>query len=319
MRNPIFMYHSTPARGAQALARQLRVIAHCCEVVPLEELAADPARPGRRLRRRAALTFDDGLRSNVTVAYPVLRSLGLPATFFVCPGLIDSGAWLWTHEMRRRLTTLAAPALRELAVHLGSPVAVEGIVEWMKRLPIAERQRAEADIRAATPRFYPTAAERAEFDLASWQELRRLEPALVSIGSHTMSHPILSSLGAEQIDVEVRDSRAAIERELGRSADVFCYPNGDFNQAALEAVRRHYRAAVTESERALPHWDPHRMPRVGEDRPGLRGWLGLGRKMWFPYTPTAPLSATRVCLVQPAGTLSPADSLVKKSGLRQAA
>jgi peptidoglycan/xylan/chitin deacetylase (PgdA/CDA1 family) len=317
MRNPIFMYHSTPARSAHALERQLRVIARCCEVVPLEEIVADPARPGKRLRRRAALTFDDGLRSNVTVAYPLLRSLGLPATFFVCPGLIESGEWLWTHEMRRRLSTLAAPALRELAVHLGAPVAAAAIVDWMKRLPIAERQRAEADIRAATPRFCPSPAERAEFDLASWQELR-LEPALVSIGSHTMRHPILSSLDAQQIDVEVRDSRAAIEREIGRPADVFCYPNGDFNQAALEAVRRHYRAAVTESERALPHWDPHRMPRVGEDRPGLRGWLGLWRKIWFPYTPTAPLSATHVSLVQPAGALSPADSL-KKSRLRQAA
>src|SRR5207248_3345103 len=81
--------------------------------VPLAELAASigAARlPGRR--RRAAMVFDDGLRSNVRVAYPILRALGIPATFFVCPGLIEERRWLWTHEARRRLR-FAAPSMSD--------------------------------------------------------------------------------------------------------------------------------------------------------------------------------------------------------------
>lgn len=318
MREPIFMFHSTPARRAPFLERQLRIIGQWCEVVPLADLVTDPARPGKRWRPRAAITFDDGLRSNIAVAYPILQRLHMPAIFFVCPGLIERGTWLWTHEMRHRLASLAAPALRDLAVHLGVPTARDAVVEWMKRLPLAERLAAEADIRAATPRFEPSAAQRAEFDLATWDELRRLVPALVSIGSHTLTHPILSSLDVEQTEREVRDSRAAIERELGRPAELFCYPNGDFGQAALDAVRRHYRAAVIESERALPYWDPHRIPRVSEERSGLRGRLGLMRKIWFPYKPTAPLSAASVARVKPAPALV-TDTLAKKSSLRQVA
>jgi len=54
----------------------------------------------------------------------------------------------------------------------------------MKRLPLREREHAETRIRAATPHFAPTAEERHEFDLAGWDELRALEPRIVTIGSH---------------------------------------------------------------------------------------------------------------------------------------
>jgi peptidoglycan/xylan/chitin deacetylase (PgdA/CDA1 family) len=318
MRNPIFMYHGTSASAAPALERQLRVLAQWCEIVPLAEIVADPERRGRWPRRRAALTFDDGLRSNVSVTYPILQRLSMPAMFFVCPGLIERGEWLWTHEMRRRLLGLSPQALRELALGLGSPTTLDGVIDWMKRLPIAARQSAEREIRAATTHFRPSAAEREAFDLASWEELKRLDPRLVTLGSHTLTHPILSSLDAEQNEREIRDSREAIERETGRTADIFCYPNGDFGQAALDTVRRYYRAAVTESERALPHWDAHRIPRVSEERSGLRGWLGLARKTWFPYSARAPLSAASVALVTPAMSVAPEDML-KKGRLREAA
>ena len=91
----ILMYHGTPRRDAAALERQLGLVKLAFPVVPLDELLKKKAR-----RARVALTFDDGLRSNVEVAYPILRKLGLAATFFVCPGLIERGQWLWNHEAR---------------------------------------------------------------------------------------------------------------------------------------------------------------------------------------------------------------------------
>ena len=109
----IFLRHGTPRGTATLLERQLRYLRRVFTLVPLSEVAASigAARsPGRR--RRAAIVFDDGLRSNVRVAYPILRTLGIPATFFVCPGLIEERRWLWTHEARRRLQ-FAAPSLRE--------------------------------------------------------------------------------------------------------------------------------------------------------------------------------------------------------------
>src|SRR3954463_9409854 len=150
------MYHGTPRADAAALARQLRLVSLAFPAVPLEELAS-----GRKAARpRVALTFDDGLRNNVEIAYPILRELGLTATFFVCPGLIGRGEWLWNHEARERLKTLSQPALAELAGFVGGPAEVEAFVEWMKTLKISARRRVEEAIREATPAFTPSREQR---------------------------------------------------------------------------------------------------------------------------------------------------------------
>src|SRR5260370_5538039 len=167
----ILMYHGTPRRDAAALERQLGLVKLAFPVVPLDELLKK-----QRRRARVALTFDDGLRSNVEVAYPILRKLGLAATFFVCPGPIERGQWLWNHEARERLRSLDPQALAELAPRIGGPNGVDPIVEWMKTLNIAARRRVEEEIRAATPHFKPSDEQRADFELAGWQELEPLDP-----------------------------------------------------------------------------------------------------------------------------------------------
>jgi peptidoglycan/xylan/chitin deacetylase (PgdA/CDA1 family) len=269
----ILMYHGTPRSDAAALERQLRVVSMAFPVVSLDELAS-----GRRSRRpRVALTFDDGLRSNVEVAYPILRKLGLTATFFVCPGLIDRGEWLWNHEARERLRTLDAGALARLAARAGAPAEVEAFVEWMKTLPISRRRDVEADIRRATPRFVPTDAQRAEHDLAGWQELKSLDPKIVTIGSHTMTHPILTSLTTEETDAEMRESRFALEKRLQREVSIFCYPNGNLDDGALASARRYYRSAVTVEPGIVKEAvDPHLLPRFSAHP---RGMKRLARRM----------------------------------------
>ena len=261
----ILMYHGTPRREAAALERQLRLVRLAFPIVPLDQLASG-GHAGGDGRARVALTFDDGLRNNVEVAYPILRKLRLSATFFVCPGLIERGEWLWNHEARQRLLSLGKPAAQ-----------VEATIERMKTLKIAERRRIEEEIRAATPRFDPTAEQREEFDLATWEELRGLDPRTVTIGSHTMTHPILTSLDEDETEAETRDSRFALERRLDREVSIFCYPNGDLNDGALASARRYYRSAVTtEAGRLQGAVDPHRMPRYS----ATPGWnRRLARRM----------------------------------------
>ena len=260
----ILVYHGTPAREAAMLERQLRWLKRRFEIVPLRTLSA-AARDGA-IGRMVALTFDDGLRNNIAVAYPILRKLGIPATFFVCPGLIDRGAWLWTHEVRRRLARLGASAQR-----------ADAFVERMKKMELAARKRIEARLAAATPAFEPTAAERAEYDLADWNELARLDAAVVSIGSHTLTHPILPRTPAAEIETEVRESRRQLEARLQRPVEFFAYPNGDLDAVSEASVRRHYSGAVTAA---------HGLVRRGADAQLLprfiapRGVLRLARRLY---------------------------------------
>lgn len=265
----IFLCHGTPRRMAARLERQLRYLRRTFTMVPPAEFAAsigEPRTPGRQ--RRATITFDDGLRSNVLVAYPILCALGIPATFFVCPALIEQRRWLWTHEARRRLQFAGAHLRQELARELGAPSEIEAFVQWMKKLAFPHRTRAEARLKQATAAFVASDQDREAFDLAGWDELRSLDPSIVTVGSHTMTHPVLPSMSGPEIEAELRDSRRMIEAKLARPAEFFSYPNGDVDERTLACVRRHYRAAVLDN--SVTRLDPHQMPSTHLPRGVLR-------------------------------------------------
>jgi peptidoglycan/xylan/chitin deacetylase (PgdA/CDA1 family) len=273
----ILMLHGTPRRRAGALERLLRYVKRFFEVVPLERLARDAARGDVRLRRQLAITFDDGLRNNVEVAYPILRRLGLRATFFVCPQLVEERAWLWNHEARARLRFLRRP---------------EDWVEGMKLLPIEERRLEEAKLREAARAWRPTDEERHACDLAGWDELRALDPRVVTIGSHTLTHPILTSLDEAALEREIGESRRVLEAKLGRPVETFAYPNGGFDARVLACARRHYAAAVTVERGFVREGsDPLRLPRVSLPWSALRLALALHREPQ-DYLRVAPMTTS---------------------------
>ncbi len=58
----------------------------------------------------------------------------------------------------------------------------------------------------------------------------------MEIGSHTMSHPDLTAIGAEALRWELEESKVRLEALTGRDVSSFCYPFGRFNRKASEAV-----------------------------------------------------------------------------------
>jgi len=273
----ILMYHGVAQQGAPALAAQLRYLVRHFKVVSLETMLGRMTNGSLPPAHEIVLTFDDGLRNNLTVVYPILCELQLPATMFVCPALVESGAWLWNHEMRCRLQTLAIPELAELRMKLLSPgTTVDAIIEWMKTLPQQQRRMAEATIQQATAGFQPTAAQREAFDVMDWNDLRSLDRNLITVGSHTLSHPILTKLNGQEIESEILDSRQCLEQRLERKIDFFCYPNGAYDRRAYQLVQKTYRAAVTTETGVIDGSEPldvHRLPRIpSAENAALTAW-----------------------------------------------
>jgi peptidoglycan/xylan/chitin deacetylase (PgdA/CDA1 family) len=61
------------------------------------------ARAGKRLGGTLSITFDDGYRDNLDVAAPILKKLGLPATFFVTTGFVESTIVpFWDRDLPRQ-------------------------------------------------------------------------------------------------------------------------------------------------------------------------------------------------------------------------
>ena len=98
-----------------------------------------------------------------------------------------------------------------------------------------------------------------------------MDPKLITIGSHSMTHPILTTLGAAEREVEIVQSRVRLEQALDRTVDLFCYPNGSHDTALVALVSRHYRAAfITQPGFTSPQHPLHRLPRISAGaQPGL--------------------------------------------------
>ncbi|MHB8816740.1 MAG: polysaccharide deacetylase family protein [Steroidobacteraceae bacterium] len=253
-RSRIIMLHGlgTPDYPAAVFRAQLRFLSGVFRLVPLAQvLRTDDG--GADSRPKLALTFDDGLRNNFTVAYPVLREFAAPATFFVCPGLVTNRRWLWNHECRARLDRMPRSQRLAFAGELGLETEdIDVIVNVLKYLPNSLRLAKEERLRSLTPGFAPTDGERERYELMTWTDLRELDSTLIDIGGHSSHHEILTRVESSHLESEIAGCRTWIEKELGRPVRHFCYPDGAYDSRVVDCVGRHFDAAVTTKKDWVP-------------------------------------------------------------------
>lgn len=84
-------------------------------------------------------------------------------------------------------------------------------------------------------------------------QLLSLPPGLITIGSHTSTHPVLTELGPEDARRELVESRVYLQELLGKSIDLFSFPYGEHNAELIALCREAgYRRVFTiESELGL--------------------------------------------------------------------
>jgi peptidoglycan/xylan/chitin deacetylase (PgdA/CDA1 family) len=71
-------------------------------------------------------------------------------------------------------------------------------------------------------------------EVMSLEQIRALPESLVTIGSHTLTHPLLPSINLDQAKREIAFSRAKLEEQLHRRIVLFSFPYGGFNQQLVE-------------------------------------------------------------------------------------
>lgn len=114
----------------------------------------------------------------------------------------------------------------------------------------------------------------------SWQMLKEMQDAGMTIASHSMSHQDLKKMKIEDVDRELLGSKQVLEKNLGVEVKYFSYPLGAFSsQTAAEVKKIKYLAAFTVIHRVNQNIktenDYYKLPRVhiDDEMPTFIDWV----------------------------------------------
>jgi peptidoglycan/xylan/chitin deacetylase (PgdA/CDA1 family) len=230
-------------------------------------------------RRFVCLTFDDGYRDTLQVAYPILKKEGMPFAVYVATSFPDRLGELWW-------LALEAVIARNNSIGL----TIDGRLRNFECRTVAEKRAlydelywwlrsrpSEAEMREAIHNlavFYGVNIAAFGKELCmSWEEIAELAAdPLVTIGAHTVNHPILARLPDKTARSEMDLSRSVIEAALTKRPEHLAMPFGDRAAAGPRefkiAAELGFKTAVT--SRAGVLFPEHRerltaLPRISLD------------------------------------------------------
>lgn len=187
--------------------------------------------------RALLITFDDGLRNNATVAWPVLQKYEIPATIFLTVDFIGTDKFFWVDEL---YIYLVEAEKNRVDLHLGRFNKAERLLNsgdiWGAYLNIVEALKRISD--ADRGNFLQALQQQVTFDrkiyfedfgLLGWDQVMAMaNGGLISFGAHTATHQILTQMDSTQVENELIEPRNKLTKVLERNVTEFCYPNGRF-------------------------------------------------------------------------------------------
>jgi len=271
--------------------QHMSLLAADFNVLPLGEACARLVRGGLPARA-ACITFDDGYADNEQTALPILKRFGVRATFFVATGFIDGGimfndvvieavrrAPAGTHDLSK--LGLGSHSLHDSA---SRRAAIDALLAGVKYRQPGERVALVEQLAAAMRSTLPK-------DLMMRPaQIKRLRDEGMEIGGHTVNHPILAVLDAQQARAEIIGCRHRLEEITGAPVTLFAYPNGkpgrDYGPRDVDLVKEAGFTAAVSTLGGVAHRgsDVFQLPRVGTwerspRRLGVRLLLNCARSM----------------------------------------
>ena len=265
----ILMYHNFSHNGRDdryaatpdVIGTQFLHLKQHFRVVPLQQLVEQLSNGARLDDGMVVITIDDGRRNCYEVLFPLLREFGFPATFYVVSSVINGDDWIWTDK----LLWLSEQPNRPDEL---SPSGLGALFKTLNRMRPAERDARIENLARIAGCVIPTSPPQ-KYESCSWDQLREMaDSGLVEIGSHSVTHPIFSSLTDEESWSEFTLSRDRIEQKIGRRVRSFCFPNGesgDYRRSQVEQAKRAGYGSAVVSRFGLVQFgaDPYELPRIG--------------------------------------------------------
>jgi peptidoglycan/xylan/chitin deacetylase (PgdA/CDA1 family) len=225
------------------------------DVVSLDELHRRLTERDFR-RRFVCLTFDDGYRDTLTHAYPILKEAGMPFAVYVATSFPDRLGELWwlvleaviARNERIGLVIDGKNRTFDCATVAEKRALFNELYWWLRSRPTETELR--AIVRDLAACYQVDIAAFCKDLCMDWPEIAELAAdPLVTIGAHTINHPMLAKLPAHTVRSEIDLSRSVIEAALGARPMHLSYPFGDPTSAGPRefAIARElgFKTAVT--------------------------------------------------------------------------
>jgi len=190
---------------------------------------------------KIAITFDDGYLGSLKYAIPVLQKYNIPATFYIVSNYVDyheDYKYYDSIEVAFRLAKVDKIDLSFLDLGICSIEKEELKIKTMKNIKkklkiqdIALRQKNKQlihellNVTVEEMNNYIHGQEKYLF--MSWKDLNYIKSLGYDIGSHTCSHPTLSTMSIEDAYNELSISYSVIKKNLNIYDLSFAYPHGN--------------------------------------------------------------------------------------------
>ncbi len=185
--------------------------------------------------RSACITFDDGLRNNYSVAYPILARHSVPATIYLTTDFIDSERILWFDELFFSIKKMQSEGLQHELHRILDEKSLSGIddtwevyvaaVNKMKRITEVRRQETLRKLRNKSELDITPLLD--DFGILSRNQILEMhDSGLIEFGVHTANHRILTNLTKDEWEREIKLPYGKLSELLGIELLSFCYPNG---------------------------------------------------------------------------------------------
>ena len=281
---------ATPAQ----FRRQMEMLARYGTPIGIDELIR--AFEGAPLPKNPVMvTFDDGYRSCHDVALPILRAVGMRATFFVPTTFISERRVYWWERIalvlsQARIASATITYPRTTVIEARDPGAHHLLTDLIKNTPGLDVDRFLDELCDGFGIEWSRDIEskHAENLVMTWDHVRALARAGMDVESHTRRHRVLQTLEEDALRDELAGSRADLEQQLGRPVRAVAYPVG--RRVAYDPRIRHaitsagYTLGFSNASGATRIWpralrellptDPFDVKRVSTERE-------MSDAMWF--------------------------------------
>lgn len=260
-----FNYHNVEPK---VFADHVAFLQKHATVVDLDSFLAGPS--GSLTKPFVTITFDDGYSSFMENIVSILATFKLPATWFVPTMLVGTKEVFWFDRVRAGILSTPREEFefqgRQWKLHpWNREYVAAAICTTIKQADPAQQGVLVTSLVERLGEAQYRYLRR--FQLVSQDRLRSLAPTLITIGSHSHTHPQLSQLGADMLATELTTSKKLLEEWTQRPVLHFAFPSGGYDARVVRAIQEagYLSAWSTEPRFRSRTDDRYYMPRVPID------------------------------------------------------